>query len=220
MELHPRIYGRSGVGRIARKLTEAGFLPEPETQNTPVRIFTRAAMRALPGTKRRQAKVAKTSKTVPALAKNGAASRTMLATCLHETGPFFLEWLAWNKAIGVSDIVVFSSGGSVETLALLDRLDQLGELTHLPDPEASKDLGADNSSALKFAKGMPTFRQGDYFFSCDANEFLNIRVGDGTLASLYCAAGDFDALSVSEINHKCYKGEGTSINCADLCAAV
>ena len=164
-------------------------------------------MRALPGAKRRQAKVANTRKTAPALATNATASRTMLATCVHETGPFFLEWLAWNQAIGVSDIVVFSGGSSVETLALLDRLDDLGELTHLPNPVASKDLGADNSRALEFAKGMPTFRQVDYFFSCDANEFLDIRVGDGTLASLYCAAGDFDALSVSEINHNCNKRE-------------
>ncbi len=207
LELHPRFYGRSGVGRINRQLTEAGFLPEPETQNTPVRIFTRAAMRALPGTTRRGAKVAKPGKTAPALIANATAPRTMLATCVQDTGPFFLEWLAWTKAIGVSDIVVFSGGSSAETLALLDCLDDLGEVTHLPNPLDSTDLGAYNSSALEFAKRMPTFRQADYFFSCGADEFLNVRVGDGTLASLYRAAGDFDALSVSEMNHDCNKRE-------------
>ncbi|MBL4556550.1 MAG: glycosyltransferase family 2 protein [Rhodobacteraceae bacterium] len=53
---------------------------------------------------------------------------------MRDEGPYVLEWLAWHKAIGVTDFVVFTNDCTDGTDALLDRLDAAGEVMHLPNP--------------------------------------------------------------------------------------
>lgn len=130
-----------------------------------------------------------------------AAPRILVATCMKDEGPFILEWLAWTRAIGVTDIVVFTNDCTDGTDRLLDRLDEMGELTHLPNPAVAAGSTYFQPLALKFVQSMPVFRRADFFISMDVDEFLNIRTGDGTLAALFAAVPAFDVLSVNEINH-------------------
>lgn len=130
-----------------------------------------------------------------------AAPRVLIATCMKDEGPFILEWLAWHRAVGVTDVVVFTNDCTDGTDRLLDRLDRMGELTHLPNPAFLQNSPAFQPIALNYAHRLRQMREADFFISMDVDEFLNIRSGTGTLTDLFAATGEFDVLSVSEVNH-------------------
>jgi len=204
IELHAKVYGANGIGRILRLLSDQGFLPVPENRDTTVRHFrrvaTKTAVKKSPS-KMNLSKLYDSLSDYPVDPKS--PPRVMIATCMKDEGPFILEWIAWNKAIGIQDIVVFTNDCSDGSDQLLDRLHEMGEVIHLPNPAVVVNSPAFQPIALKYAQTMPEFRKADYFLSIDVDEFLNIRVGDGTISALIMAAGEFDALSISELNHGC-----------------
>lgn len=125
----------------------------------------------------------------------------LITTCMKDEGPFILEWVAWHKAIGVSDIVVFTNDCSDGTIEILDRLQKMGELVHLPNPAIVAGSTFFQPVALNYTKQLPQFRAADYFISIDVDEFINVRSGQGHLNDLFTAVGEFDVLSMSELNH-------------------
>lgn len=129
------------------------------------------------------------------------APKIFVATCMKDEGPFILEWVAWHRALGVTDITVFTNDCSDGTDLLLDRLDQLGYLRHLPNPAPMQGSTAFQPIALNYTHHLPQMREADFFISMDVDEFLNIRPGDHSLSALFAATGEFDVISVSEVNH-------------------
>jgi hypothetical protein len=120
---------------------------------------------------------------------------------MKDEGPFILEWVAWHKSMGVTDITVFTNDCSDGTDHLLDRLAALGHVQHLPNPAFLSDSTAFQPIALAYAHQLPAMRQADFFISMDVDEFINVTVGDHTLPALFAATGPFDVLSMSEVNH-------------------
>ncbi len=128
-------------------------------------------------------------------------SRVLLTSCIQDEGPFLLEWLAWHKAVGVTDIVVFTNGCTDGTNALLDRLDLLGHVTHLPNPASFTGDTEHQIMALQYIQSMPIFSAVDFVLSMDVDEFINVHVGEGKLEDLLGAVEPFDVLSMCELNH-------------------
>ncbi|MCR9150399.1 MAG: FkbM family methyltransferase [Rhodobacteraceae bacterium] len=186
IEMHPKAIGEDGVAGVRRALAAAGLAPLPQARPSTVVTFGRQAA-AKPAS--------------PAPAWPPADPRILVATCMKDEGPFILEWVAWTKAIGVTDIVVFSNDCSDGSDRLLDRLDAMGEITHLPNPAASEGGSYLQPVALRYVQQMPVFRRVDFFLSCDVDEFLNIRVGTGRLQDLFAAVPPFDVLSACELVH-------------------
>ena len=120
---------------------------------------------------------------------------------MKDEGPFILEWLAWHKAIGVTDFVVFSNDCTDGTDDLLDRLDVLGHITHLPNPASLSGSTFFQPFALGFVQSMPVFKAAEFILSIDVDEFINIHRGEGTLDDLLKSVEQFDALSMCELNH-------------------
>lgn len=125
----------------------------------------------------------------------------LISTCMKDEGPFIIEWVAWHKAMGINDIVVFTNDCTDGTVEILDRLDELGELTHLPNPATVFDSSVFQPRALSYTTMLPVFRAADYFISMDVDEFINVRIGGGHINDLLEAVGNFDVLSMTEINH-------------------
>lgn len=125
----------------------------------------------------------------------------LISTCMKDEGPFILEWLAWHKSIGIDNYIVFTNDCSDGTDLLLDRLDTLGHLRHLPNPALACGSTYFQPSALLYTPLLSEWRKADYFISMDVDEFINIRVGNGCITDLISATGPFDALSMSELNH-------------------
>jgi FkbM family methyltransferase len=181
MELHPKVYGQDGVRSVHDRLEAAGLRLQPVERRTTVRTFLRDEAR--PGT-------------LP-----GAAPRVLVVTCMKDEGPFILEWIAWHRAIGVTDIVVFTNDISDGSERLLDRLDELGLVRHLPNPAIALKSPHFNPAAVALIPHLPQFRRADTLISMDVDEFINVRIGDGSLGALFDRVGYFDALSMSELNH-------------------
>lgn len=192
VEMHPKVYGEDGLRQIISVLGDKGFAPILPGKPSSVIRFDRAQTTATGNSDPGKG---------PLPRPDAAPIRVFIPTCMKDEGPFILEWLAWHKAVGITDIVVFTNDLTDGSDALLDALDERGYLTHLPNPARTYGMPALQPRALDYAMGLRQYRQADYVISMDVDEFINIRVGDGTLAALLERVEPFDALSISEVNH-------------------
>jgi FkbM family methyltransferase len=191
IEFHEKVYGAEGMARLTGTLAARGLRPTDENQpGSSVQIF---APIIVEDTLKIQPKIGRTWPIVD--------PRVLIVTCMKDEGPFILEWLAWHRSIGVTDFVIFTNHCSDGTAELLDRLEDLGEITHLPNPALANDAENYQPQALRWAHYLRVFREADFMISMDVDEFVNIRPGNGHLSDLFAATGPFDALSMCEINH-------------------
>ncbi len=105
---------------------------------------------------------------------------------MKDEGPYVIEWVAHQIAIGFTDIVVYTNDCSDGTDRMLMRLEELGLVHHRVNtiPEGLRP----QPSALNHAQAEPVVRASDWLMVFDADEFLSIRYGDGTLDDLIGAA--------------------------------
>lgn len=120
--------------------------------------------------------------------------RVTAVTCVRNEGPFLIEWIAWNRLIGVTDFLIYSNDCTDGTDRLLDALAAEGVVRHLPNPAAGRSY---QMEALKAAARARAVRAADWVWIADVDEFLNIHAGDGTIPALVAACGDPRAISVS-----------------------
>ncbi len=111
--------------------------------------------------------------------------RALIVTSMRDEGPFILEWLAHHKAIGFTDFLVYSNDCADGTDAMLDRLAEMGEITHVPNPQKGKKTV--QWQALSRAASHPLMQQVDWIYTTDVDEFLTIKTGAGHLADLFAA---------------------------------
>lgn len=120
--------------------------------------------------------------------------RITAVTCVKNEGPFLIEWIAFNRQIGVTDFLFYSNDCSDGTDALLDALAEQGHVQHLPNPAEGRNY---QMEALKHAARRPVVTEADWIWIADVDEFLNIHVGDGTIPELIAACGTPSAISVT-----------------------
>lgn len=173
VEIHPKVYGALGVKQLFDDLSAQGFGYAPKaSRGGSVVTFQRAGRAAGP--------------------------RVFVPTCMKNEGAYIVEWLAFHRVVGVTDFAVFTNNCEDGTDALLDRLQALGMLRHLPNPAQAAGSPHFQPVALAYAALLPEYRAADYVISMDVDEFLNIHAGDGTVAALIEAAEGADAISLSE----------------------
>ena len=104
---------------------------------------------------------------------------------MKDEGPYVIEWVAHHLAVGFSDLVVYTNDCSDGTDDMLIRLEELGLAHHRRNaiPEGLHP----QPSALNHAQDDPVVQGSDWVMVFDADEFLSIRHGDGTLDDLLAA---------------------------------
>ena len=120
--------------------------------------------------------------------------RITAVTCVKNEGPFLLEWIAYNRLLGVTDFLFYSNDCTDGTDLLLDRLATEPWLTHLPNPAEGRNY---QMEALKHAARQDVVQQADWVWIADVDEFLNIHVGDHTIPALIDACGAPQAISIT-----------------------
>ncbi len=120
--------------------------------------------------------------------------RITAVTCVKNEGPFLLEWIAFNRLIGVTDFLFYSNDCTDGTDRMLDALAARGNVRHLPNPAEGRNY---QMEALKDAARQDIVREADWVWIADVDEFLNIHVGDHTIPALIDACGDPQAISVT-----------------------
>ncbi len=141
-----------------------------------------------------------------------ASPTVTLVSTMKNEGPYLLEWLAYHKSIGITDFCIFSNDCTDGTNLILNRLDQMGVVKHFDNP-----LGPrmdPQRAAYSRAGKMDWVRASDWVLIVDADEFLNVHVGDRSVQALIDACPT-DADSIS-INWRLMGGCGQSKMSDDL----
>ena len=132
------------------------------------------------------------------------AEPTLLTfTVMKNEGPFILEWVAWQRLIGVDRILVLTNDCDDGTDAILDQLDRMGMVTHLPNPleiapKQSPLRAQPHTTGIAYAKRLRPWRDADYIFLTDVDEFPLLRGGDGDLKALLGRLDYPDVLTIPE----------------------
>ena len=121
--------------------------------------------------------------------------RVLAVLTVRNEGAFLLEWLAHHRAAGFTDFLVFSNDCQDGTDAMLDRLDAMGLITHLPNTKI--DQSGVQWSALKQADRHPLKAAADWVMVLDIDEFVNIHAGEGRVADLLAAAPGATAFALT-----------------------
>ena len=122
--------------------------------------------------------------------------RHLAILCVRNEGAFLLEWLAHHRAIGFTDFLVFSNDCDDGTDVMLDRLEEMGMLTHLRN-DGPYDKGGIQFTALKIAGKHSVVKQADWILPLDVDEFVNIHCGDHTLSALHAVIPDATAITLT-----------------------
>lgn len=124
------------------------------------------------------------------------AGRTLIVTCMKNEGPFILEWIAHHRAIGVEDFLVYTNDCDDGTDAMLDALMARG-IVERRDNRFHGTALRPQHWALAAAEKEPLFKKAGWVISMDADEFINIHVGQGRLPDLYAAIGEANMISLT-----------------------
>lgn len=191
LELHTPVYGIEGQRKILKYFDDLGFRAEAEYLSSSVWILSRDPIETAPRIYTRGPTAPEHSASQPVF---------LIPTCMKNEGPYLLEWLAYHRSIGIQEYIVFTNDCSDGTDLMLDRLNEMGLVTHLPNPATAAGSTFFQPIAMKFAMQMAQTRRADYVIQTDVDEFINIHVGDGLITDLLSAAGPFHVLSMSELN--------------------
>ena len=112
--------------------------------------------------------------------------RALAVLTVRNEGAFLLEWLAHHRAVGFTDFLILSNACDDPTAEMLAHLDAQGLVHHLPNDGPHE--GGVQWAGLKRADGHRVVREVDWILTLDIDEFVNIHLGQGTLADLIAAA--------------------------------
>ena len=122
-----------------------------------------------------------------------AKDTTLLVATVRNEGPNILEWVAHHRLCGFDRIQIHLGECFDTTSETLSLLDQLGviELHNSPDNTGVQQAYREASRSLAYAKS-------DWCMTLDADEFLNVKAGDGKVQDLIRACpADADAILVN-----------------------
>jgi Glycosyl transferase family 2 len=119
--------------------------------------------------------------------KRDLSPRTCIVTTMKNEGPFILEWLAYHRAIGVDDVLVYTNDCSDGTDTMLAMLQTKGLVQHRQNPWRPGTALKPQHAALQAAEAETVVQDAGWVICMDVDEFINIKLGDGRLPSLYAA---------------------------------
>jgi Glycosyl transferase family 2 len=122
--------------------------------------------------------------------------RALAILTVKNEAAFLLDWLAYHRTLGFTDILVLSNDCTDGTDQMLDRAQAMGLLTHLRNDGPHDD--SPQWSALKRADKHPALAAADWALFFDIDEYVNIHVGARRLPDLIAALpADTTALTLT-----------------------
>ncbi|SOH95502.1 Glycosyl transferase family 2 [Monaibacterium marinum] len=132
----------------------------------------------------------------PVPAVDPTTRRVMIVTTMKNEGPFILEWLAYHRAIGVTDFLIYTNDCTDGTDTMFELLQARGLVEHRENPFRNTDLKPQHA-ALQDAETTDMAARADWMICMDVDEFMHIHVGDGTLDALFGAVPDATLISLT-----------------------
>ena len=117
----------------------------------------------------------------------GSSGRVIVG-CMKNEAPYIVEWVAYHRAIGVDNFIIYTNGCEDGTSEILDRLQEMGVLQH-----RNNDDWRGNSPqqfALNQSQKEPVIKNAEWIIHIDVDEFINVRTGNGTLDDFFAKVPD------------------------------
>ncbi|WP_299148480.1 glycosyltransferase family 2 protein [uncultured Tateyamaria sp.] len=112
----------------------------------------------------------------------------VIVGCMKNEAPYIIEWVAYHRAMGVDNFLIYTNGCEDGTTEILDRLQEMGVVQH-----RNNDGWKGNSPqqyALNQSLKEPLIQNADWIIHIDVDEFMNVRTGNGTLQDFFDAVPD------------------------------
>jgi hypothetical protein len=118
----------------------------------------------------------------------------LIVTTMKNEGPFMIDWIAYNRAIGFDDVLIYTNDCSDGTDLIGDRLQELGYAHH--ERNRLGPRATPQNRAHKLSMGHASFKSADWIMSLDVDEFINVRLPTGRIQDFVEACGTSDAISI------------------------
>ena len=128
--------------------------------------------------------------------QNAGPDRVAIVTTMKNEGPFILEWLAYHRAIGVKDFLVYTNDCDDGTDTMLALLQGKGLVQHRDNPFRETGLKPQHA-ALAAAQDEAVIRNAGWVICMDVDEFIAVHTGDGTLKALFEAVPGANMISLT-----------------------
>ena len=115
-------------------------------------------------------------------------SGNVIVGCMKNEAPYILEWVAYHRAIGVDNFLIYTNGCEDGTSEILDRLQALGVVQHRNNDEWKGN--SPQQHALNKSLKEDVIRNAEWIIHIDVDEFMNVRCGNGTLADFLARVPD------------------------------
>lgn len=126
------------------------------------------------------------------------ADRVMLVTTVKDEGPNILEWIAYHRMIGFTDIVVFQNNSFDTTQRTLQTLNELGVIRYFTNEFRRPGVAANfQNRAYRRASRLPEYAAAKWCMALDGDEFLRVNVGHGQVQDLINAIDDTDEIRLN-----------------------
>lgn len=120
----------------------------------------------------------------------------MLISSVKDEGPFLLEWIAHHLVLGFDRICVASNDCRDGSDRLLAALDRAGYILHVPNIVQPGDIP--QHAGYDKIRATHAIDDADWLMMLDADEFLNVHVGDNKVADLTARAdADIDVIALN-----------------------
>ncbi len=124
-----------------------------------------------------------------------AAPRILAILTVRNEGPFLIDWLAHHRAAGITDVLALSNDCADGTDRILDRLQAMGRICHVPNPGPHPK--GPQWAALALAERHPLRATADWILVLDIDEFVNVHVGGHRLPDLIAHLPQATAIPLS-----------------------
>lgn len=118
----------------------------------------------------------------PRVLPHGSTGNVIVG-CMKNEAPYIVEWVAYHRAIGIDDFLIYTNGCEDGTSELLDRLQDMGVLQHRNNDDWKGN--SPQQHALNRSLKEPLIVNADWIIHIDVDEFINVRCGNGTLQDFF-----------------------------------
>ena len=106
---------------------------------------------------------------------------------MRNEGPFLLEWVAYHRVIGFDRVVICANPSTDGSDGLLAALDAAGAITYLPTSPGPNQSPLE--AAVEAFEARVGYRDAAWYAWLDADEFLNVTIGNRRVEDLVAALG-------------------------------
>lgn len=111
----------------------------------------------------------------------------LLFSCMKNEGAGLLEWIAHHRVAGIGHFLIYSNDCDDGSDRMLDRLQEMGVVTHRRSVAPKGRNTKAQAIAIDRLAEDAVYQAAEWVLFIDADEFMNVHRGAGTVADLMAA---------------------------------